>query len=353
MIYYSHVNEDNRVERKIMQERAYTTLYTVAGSGERVIALLDHPTLKTVHLLDNNWEALYLCELKITALTHLSAEAYLGFVGFYPDAGSRWAQFYTLQPFLSDNCWQYWVEKKHTIKKGICFCGHFEQFLQRANPFLRFFLGRNFYQCFSTPKADWKHFPAFRWQLVKMLFSFRLTYKMLGMKDTAFISNDADLKTIPAALQKSLDMDTARESCLFHLVFNGNLDKMPEAFLPPSFQQPVLQRIKTALRQDQLKVIYHYGDALSLLETFHYEPMASRFFSFSDLLSFANMDYMDTLIKLVTRIKNGSNTLVFRAFVRNRLKKDQIIGLQHKYGKVVDLTAEERTHFYQVFEVNI
>jgi hypothetical protein len=65
------------------------------------------------------------------------------------------------------------------------------------------------------------------------------------------------------------------------------------------------------------------------------------------------MDYMDTLIKLVTRIKNGSNTLVFRAFVRNRLKKDQIIGLQHKYGKVVDLTAEERTHFYQVFEVNI
>lgn len=353
MIYYSHVNEDNGVERKALFARPAKTLYTIAGSGDRVIALLDCPTLEAAHLIDNNWDALYLCELKMAALARLSVEDYLAFVGFAAVSGDRWAQFDALKPTLSEGCRDFWEERKADIERGICLCGHFERFLQRANPLVRFFLGRGFYQCFSTKKADWKGFPALRWRIVKALFSNRWTYRLLGMKDSAFISKDSELRAIPAALQKSLDEDTVPQSCLFHLVFNGNLNEMPEAHLPPSFQKAVLLRIKTALAEGRLKVHYHFGDMLDVLKTLNLERAETRFFSLSDILSFVDRDYMKTLIGLVAAVKTGASTLVFRTFVRNRLTQEQAADWQKQFGNLVDLTAEERSHFYQVFQIEV
>lgn len=137
MIYYSHVNEDNCVERNSFLGCSAKSLYAIAGSGERVIALMDCPTLKTVHLIDNNWDALYLCELKIAALGHLSVEDYLSFVGFAPASGQRWALFEVLKLMLSEGCRHFWATRQKNIEMGVCNCGHFEQFLQRANPIIR------------------------------------------------------------------------------------------------------------------------------------------------------------------------------------------------------------------------
>src|SRR5690349_17889002 len=81
MLYYSHVNEDNRIERQLLQVSAATTVVAVAGSGERVIALLDQDMCKEVHAVDINQEALFLLELKLTALKALPVEDYLGFCG--------------------------------------------------------------------------------------------------------------------------------------------------------------------------------------------------------------------------------------------------------------------------------
>lgn len=352
MIYYSHVNENNLVERDSFLARSAKSLYAIAGSGERVIALMDCPTLDSVHLIDNNWDALYLCELKIAALGHLSVEDYLSFVGFAPASGQRWAQFEALKPLLSEGCRHFWAERPKDIEMGICHCGHFEQFLHRANPIIRFFLGKGFYQCFSVKKADWKGFPALRWRIVKAIFSHRWTYLLFGMKDSAFVSKDSDLQVIPAALQQSLDGDGVAQSGLFHLIFNGHLRLMSEENLPPSFQKAVLLRIQAALKDGRLKIYYHFGDVLDVLGRSNLKQEEAPFFSLSDILSFVNLDYQQKLIQLITTSNTGAGTLVFRAFVRNRLTPAQVADLKKQFGTLKDLTAKERSHFYQVFQID-
>ncbi len=352
MIYYSHVNEDNNVERNALLSRPAKSLYAIAGSGERVIALMDCPTLDAVHLIDNNWDALYLSELKIAALAHLEVENYRSFIGFTPALGDRWAQFEALEPMLSEGCRHFWALQREAIEMGVCNCGHFEQFLQRANPIIRFFLGKGFYQCFSVKKADWKGFPTLRWRIVKAIFSYRWTYLLFGMKDSAFISKDAALQAIPAGLQKSLDEDAVAQSGLFHLVFNGTLHQMSEENLPPSFQKAVLQRIKTALSDGRLKVHYHFGDVLDVLKGLNIEREESSFFSLSDILSFVNLDYQQKLIGLITAANTGKGTLIFRAFVRNRLTQKQAADLKNQFATLQDLTTKERSHFYQVFQID-
>jgi S-adenosylmethionine:diacylglycerol 3-amino-3-carboxypropyl transferase len=352
MIYYSHVNEDNNVERNALLNRPAKSLYAIAGSGERVIALMDCPTLDTVHFIDNNWDALYLSELKIAALGHLDVKNYCSFIGFSPTSEDRWVQFMDLKPMLSEGCRRFWALHRASIEMGVCNCGHFEQFLQRVNPIIRCFLGKGFYQCFSVKKADWKRFPMLRWRFVKAIFSCRWTYLLLGMKDSAFISKNAALESIPLGLQKSLDTDTVPQSGLFHLVFNGNLHQMLEENLPPSFQTAVLQRIKTALADGRLKVHYHFGDVLDVLTGINIEREASPFFSLSDILSFVNLDYQQKLINLITSANRGKGILIFRAFVRNRLTQKQAADLKNKFATLQDLTTEERSHFYQVFQID-
>ena len=353
MIYYSHVNEDNLVERAAMFKKNIDSLYVIAGSGERVLSLLDHPGLEYVHLIDYNVEALFLCELKLLALRHLTVEEYLVFIGFERSEQDRWRQFQTLKPHLSKDCQEYWEAQKISIVNGICNCGHFEKFLHRANPLLRLFLGKRFYQCFTTKKADWQQFPYLRWNVVKTLFSHRWTYRIFGMKDPAFISNDAVLRAIPDALQKSMDEDKANESCLFHLIFKGNLKDMPEIFLPPSFQPEVLTRVKAALMEEKLKMHYHCDDLLAVINDLRFESNKGCFFSFSDVLSFADMEYLRQVVRSIPAHKNLSNTLVFRSFIRNRLTAFEIQDLQKEFEQVSDLSNEERTRFYQVFKIEL
>lgn len=353
MIYYSHVNEDNLAERNSMSGSQYDSLYVIAGSGERVIALLDHPGLESVHLIDNNREALYLCELKLAALENLSVDDYLGFVGFFATSGTRWDSFKGLKHKLSDGCGSYWEGRRSMIEQGICNCGHFEQFLKRANPILRRFLWKAFFQCLDQKKSSWMQFPYFKWRLVKTLFSYRLTYQLFGMRDPAFISKDALLEAIPAALQKSMDEDRTNESCLFHLVFKGHLRDMPAKNLPPSFQRAVLTRVKESLQLGKLKMHYHCDDLLDTLKELKFESKESRFFSVSDIMSFADMSYLNAVILRISKIQNGSNTLVFRSFVRHRLKAIDLLTLRDLFGKVTDLSRTDRTHFYQTIQIDL
>jgi len=359
MIYYSHVNEDNRVERNVLHARPARQLYAIAGSGERVIALMDCPSLESAHFIDNNWDALYLCELKMAALDWLSVDDYLSFIGFSSYPGRRYDLFEALKHSLSEPCRSFWETRKKEIEMGICHCGHFEQFLHRAHPVFRFFLGKGFYQCFWAKKADWQGFPTLRWGIVKALFSYRWTYRLFGMKDTAFISSDSDLQLIPDALQQSLDEDGVAQSALFHLVFNGNLRRMPEENLPPSFQKEVLQRIKNALSEGRLKVHYHFGDVLEVLQETNLQQDQTAFFSLSDILSFVSLDYQQKLIRLIAAAGSGGDSIVFRAFVRNRLTEQQVndlhadlLSIKAQFGALKDLTAEEQSHFYQVFQIN-
>ncbi|HAD13417.1 MAG TPA: hypothetical protein DCF33_13400 [Saprospirales bacterium] len=350
MLFYTHVNEDNAVERQAMAGSQASELFVIAGSGERVLALLDHPSLSTVFVVDNNREALYLCALKIAALKALDVQTYLRFMGVLETSAKERLQcFAQLAPELAEECREYWVGKQADLAVGVCNIGHFEQFLSKTRPILRFFLGRNFYQCLEKPRAEWQHFPHLRWAMVRWLFARRFTYRLFGLRDMAFIGRGADLAAIPAAMQQSMEEDRVQQSCLFHLVMNGHLRAMPPEHQPPSFQPVVLERIKEVLAGRRLCIHYVLADAREALGTLPFKAGASRFFSLSDLLSFMDWTEMQKLLLQIAQLPNGENRAVFRAFVRNRPDGAALQAL----GPAEDLSAAERTHFYQVFQIDL
>lgn len=353
MLFYTHVNEDNAVEREALADMEAQDLFVIAGSGERVLALLDQPGLSRVYVVDNNPHALYLCALKIAALKMLPCEAYLRFTGVAEGAQQeRLDIFERLAPRLSEACRLFWVERRADIAEGVCNTGHFERFLAKARPWLRFFLGSAFYQCLEKPGPEWPGFPHFRWALVRRLFSLRATYWFFGLHDAAFLSKNADLRAIPAAMQQSLEKNQVQTSCLFHLVMNGHIRAMPAQFRPPSFQPEVLNRIKKILEAGRLQVHYVQGDAAEALQYLPFEGAHNRFFSLSDLLSFLSWSDMKALLRQIASIPDGQNRVVFRSFVRNRLQEPERCALEAEFGRITNLSEAERSYFYQAFQID-
>ncbi|MEP7376653.1 MAG: DUF3419 family protein [Chitinophagaceae bacterium] len=349
MLYYSHVNEDNRVERKLLQKTGNTTIVAVAGSGERVIALMDIETCKQVHIVDVNEEALLLLQLKLAALEELTVEEYLQFCGHYAATHkirSHW--FDQLKNKLTSSCKMYWESNLSGVEKGILYTGHFEKFLQRMRPSVNFFLGKNFLVAFSGNPIMLKKFPKAKWKLLSRLFSLRWIYKLWGNKDAAFVSKDAVTAHIPSALNEVIYKGEAGSCFMAHLIFKGHLREMKEDDLPPSLQKEVLLKIKNKLISSDITIRYHHTDILDFVNkkiTAFNKPV---FYSVSDILSFENLHYLQQLIDKTT---SPGNYLVWRAFLRNRANTGVNTLLASKPGELQEHTTDESTRMYQVFSI--
>lgn len=351
MIYYSHVNEDNKVEESFMNSAAFESLVGIAGSGERIIALLAHPTLKKVAAVDTNIQALFLLEIKLKALEYLSPEEYLRFIGF-SESSTRWESFIVIKNQLSIPCLKYWEERRQVIQKGILFYGHFEKFLELNRPLFKIFLGKKFYESFEKPVQDISGFPFWRWKFLKKIFSNSWVFRLSGNKDLAFISSDAQCQYIPQGLQSVMDENLVNQSFMFHLVFKGNLKEMNSEALPPSLQIENLKIIKEALQENRIEVTYHHQDLTMYLQNKLNALKGDTFYSLSDILSFYS--FLD-LKKMLDTIPKGKEKHwgVVRAFVRNRLDEDELDRLRNGLKDLTESTYLERTKMYQTFNFKI
>ncbi len=352
MIYYSHVNEDNKVEESFMNSATFENLVGISGSGERVIALMAHPYLKKVAAVDTNVEALFLLELKLIALEYLSIEKYLEFIG-YSKSSSRWEIFVLIKKELSAPCKEYWEKQPNAIKNGILFCGHFEKFLERNRPLFKLFLGKNFYKCFEKPIQDISSFPTWRWYLVKSIFSQRWAFRLTGNKDIAFVSSDAECQHIPKGLQKVMDENLVSQSFMFHLVFKGHLNEMNPEALPPSLKIENLKKIKQALQENRIEVSYHENDITMYLQKYSRSIEGHTFYSLSDILSFYSFSNLESLLNTISKNENEKHWGVVRAFVRNRLGEKELSQLRKRLGELIESTHLERTKMYQTFNFKI
>jgi len=349
MIYYSHVNEDNRVERQLLKLSGCTTVVAVAGSGERVLALLDNVACKKFNVVDVNEEALFLLQLKLAALETLGIDEYWKFCGLHPaQKALRQQWFNQLKDKLTASCKMYWEQHMQLVNNGILNTGHFEKFLQRVRPSVNFFLGKSFEQVLSGGSPQAKTFPKKKWKLLARLFSWKWIYTIWGNRDIAFVGKGADISYIPGSLDRIIYNGEAASCFMTHLIFKGHLREMNDTDLPPSLQKDVLQRIKQRLATSAIEVNYYHGDILAFATSDETSPGQTVFYSASDILSFENYSYLHDLIDKVAR---PGNMIVWRAFLRNRSDTAQTTTLAKKFQEVKDHTASETTRMYQVFSI--
>lgn len=350
MIYYSHVNEDNRVERQLLELSGSSAVVTVAGSGERVLALMDNSTTKKIIAVDLNKEALFLLELKIAVLTCFNTGEYFRFTGHhFAGKAFRLRCFEKAGSQLTIECKKYWEERSGDIEKGILYAGHFEIFLGRVRPMLNLFLGRKFRKIFDQPSLQPGYFPSTGWKILTWLFSQTWIYKTWGNKDSAFIGKGARSRIIPGALDNMIRNGKANSSFMAHLIFKGHLQHMEEKDLPPSLKKNVLDSIRDRLLSRDLIIEYYHGDLLEYVKNIHFTLAMPVFYSASDILSFEDHHYLEELIQKST-IATG-NTIVWRSFLRNRLNKQQMEYLSRGSRKIEQYDNYESTGMYQVFSI--
>lgn len=350
MLYYSHVNEDSCIERQLLQQENYPTVIAIAGSGERVLALLDNPHIKKMIVVDSNIEALFLLQLKLAVLTKYSTDDYLKFIGHDKVKNDiRFTYFESIKNELTSGCRLFWEKNKSVIEKGILSAGHFECFLNRVRPILNFFLGEKFYLIFKNKNSHSKHFPKMKWKLIAYFFSQKWVYRLFGNKDLAFISTDARNKNIPEAITKIISEGKANSNFMMHLIFKGSLKEMNEEQLPFSLQKKVINTIRERIANKEIEIEYWHDDLLTLIKNNTRKLELPIFYSVSDILSFESFEYLDELIENCT--KDKKSIIVFRSFLRNQLTKTELIMLSKKNGKMKRHDDWESTKMYQVFSV--
>lgn len=348
MIYYSHVNEDSRVERALMQENNFSHIVAVAGSGERVLALMDHESLSDIVAVDLNNDAIHLLQLKICMLINSEADEYLKFIGHLEtEKDHRVNRFEKIKGQLSVACREYWEQRIHLIEKGILNAGHFEIFLKKVRPLLNVFLGKDFMKRSSQEKKS--KWIAFKWKIVSWFFSRRWVYLLMGNKDMAFISKDASVKQIPSVLTKQINEGSASASFITHLIFNGHLRDMKQSDLPLSLQEKHLNTIRERLKTGQLVIKYHESDLLEHVRRTENVSGERTFYSVSDILSFEDHEYLDKLIN--SCLKSPGDQVIFRSFLRNRLSPLELQQLTASYHEVKILDAKDSTGMYQVIAI--
>jgi S-adenosylmethionine:diacylglycerol 3-amino-3-carboxypropyl transferase len=354
MLYYSHVNEDNRVERTALFSGTYEAVACIAGSGERVMALLDYPHAADFYVIDYNPEALYLTELKLVALGKLGTATYLRFIGFVSEVAphERVNLLKQLLPDLSNDCRRYWQQHLHWVQIGVLYAGHFERFLHRVRPYIRLLLGNSFYNAaFGANATPSGQLAEYRWLLLCLFFSQRWVYQLFGNQDLAFVHAEANVSRIPQGMNQLITQQKAACSFMFHLVFKGHLLDMKAEDLPPSLQPELLDRVSTKLNEHSLRLHYCTRDWNIACRELRLNQRQDVFYSLSDILSFAPIDYVHTFLDQNFKPGLQHKSAIFRSFLRNQLSpptlQQLMAGMSHL--SFTDLSAAESSNMYQVY----
>ena len=345
MIWYSHVNEDSSPE--IDYSKGYNSVVAVIGSGERLIALLDSTDLKQVFAVDTNSNAIELLKLKLVALRELDVEDYLGFIGAIEmSSDDRMICYMKLQNKLEASTNNYWNKHQRFVKKGILNIGQYEQFLSKARPLFKVFLGASFLNIFNQ---DYNSYSKFRWKIVKYIFSKKISYILLSNKDPAFIGEGVDNTIVTNGFQELIDKKEFHKSFMAHLVFLGSLKKMDIEFLPASQNPKTLKKIQDRLRKKEIKIQFVNNDVLNFLESNDFKIFNSKvFLSMSDILSFHSTDYILKCINALRIHKDYKCAFVFRSYLRNHIDANIIAKISTLGYEVKDITNMDYTKMYKV-----
>lgn len=337
MIWYSHFNEDSTPERELLSTWTGETLVAVAGSGERLIALLDAPQIHEVIVVDYNPHALQLAKAKIESLRALSVHEYLELNGFLHASADRRRWLFgrvctavgetALSPIPSnENPRPCSLIPDH----GLVNLGALEKWLYGIRPSLRLWLGSAFTRWVNEgmPPDLPKGFPVQRFNVFLWFITLPFAYRVTGNKDLAFVGQGAQYRRIALSIQKGIRDRTIGQNPTAHLIFAGHLRGMLPQYLPVSFRTDVLHKVKSRL--NEITIRYVHADLTD--PSFDAELRWAGgdrpvFSSLSDITSFLAYENCVDIVARATR--HPGSIAVLRSFLRHRLRDDEGVDLSH------------------------
>jgi S-adenosylmethionine-diacylglycerol 3-amino-3-carboxypropyl transferase len=121
-LFYAVQNEDYHTERAVLQRISRLPphrILMVASAGENVLSLLTHDTIASIDAVDLNLAQLHLCELRRTAIEHLTRDEQLRLFGSDPStvgasgATDRLALFDRIHSYLPAPSLTFWDARRN------------------------------------------------------------------------------------------------------------------------------------------------------------------------------------------------------------------------------------------------
>ncbi|MBI3070932.1 MAG: DUF3419 family protein [Deltaproteobacteria bacterium] len=344
---YSSCNEDWRTEARALEIGPTDRVVAVTGSGDRPLHLLmRRPAL--VVAVDANPAQTHLLRLKVAAMSQLSFEDYVAFLGLVDARDERLAVLPRLASCLAPETLAYWSAERRTIARGVLYAGRWERYYQRISRVARGLRGRVLRRLFEF--GDLSEQRAFVrgtwdrawWRLVYDALCSRI-FSRLFLRDPAFFANvDPSMRVgryIYDGMLASLDRTLARENFMMSLVFRGRLS--PDD-LPPYLSQSGVEAIRPHL--DRLTDAT--DNVIAFLER---QPQASfTRFSLSDVPSYLDPKSFERLLEAVVHSATPGARVCIREFLsahRIPSRFDDI--LERDAALEADLRATDRAFAYR------
>ncbi|MCC5916172.1 MAG: DUF3419 family protein [Cryomorphaceae bacterium] len=190
VLRYTHCWEDIGFVLRQLPKSTNKKILSVCSGGDNAISLLTTYPEKLV-VADINPYQLYLLEIKMAAIQHLTYKDCLGFLGFYP-AENRFKTYEDLASYLSPKARIYWDAERNRIESGLITSGRLERNLRFFARYYRPLLHRKKnVDLLLKPKNHEAQKTVYQstWDTRKWRFLFRVFFSNTSLK---FIAPDPD-----------------------------------------------------------------------------------------------------------------------------------------------------------------
>ena len=310
---YSFGNEDWQTEQKALKLKPTDRVLCITGSGDRPLNLLSANPQEVV-AIDANPIQNHLLALKKAALSELSFEEYLNFLGA-KSGDNREAQFQKVSTQLDQDSKDFWTKNKKMILKGILYQGALEKRLGWMSSTIRWLRPRKVEQLFAFDNLEeQKQYVEKHWD--KPLFK-KVMKIALHPKLTKPTFNDPGLyANLPPGLnsgaylydciQRYLRSSLAKESLLLSLILNKQVPE--EAFAPYLVEKPAL-----FIKKKLSALTPVTADLIEYLE----KAPAQSFdaFSMADVASYLDVGSYERLLKAIKRAAKPGARFCLRQFL--------------------------------------
>jgi S-adenosylmethionine-diacylglycerol 3-amino-3-carboxypropyl transferase len=345
-IRYANVWEDADNLLQALDVPPNSRIFSIASGGDNALALLLKNPRQLV-VADVSQVQLFVTELKIKAIEHLSHTDTLAFLGFR-EADNRWQQFIALKPHLSAECAAYFSENPQIIENGLIHAGKFERYFAKFRQYILLLTqSKKDIRQLTAKKTEAeqtdfykKHWNNWRWKLLFRLFFSRFVMGRLGRDPKFFEQVDQHVgRAIYEKAGRHLSSAHCQTNEFLHYILTGHFgEHLPVYMRPENFE----------IIKSRLSVIELVCDSAERVCS--NQPFDA--YNLSNVFEYMATEYFDEAVrKMALCIPEGATLAYWNLLVPRRFS--QVIPQQFAYQTELSqhLTQHDKGFFYQAFVV--